>query len=103
MITRFIWCLLCQTEPADDILEDLGWLDNTEYIRQNSVCSGRTASAVTPEESAILSALQPGKLSFEQIADMSGLSSATLMSTLTMLQIRGAIEALPGKLYQLKK
>lgn len=88
---------------ADDILEDLGWLDNTEYIRQNSVCSGRTASAVTPEESAILSALQPGKLSFEQIADMSGLSSATLMSTLTMLQIRGAIEALPGKLYQLKK
>ena len=21
MITRFIWCLLCQTEPADDILE----------------------------------------------------------------------------------
>ena len=21
MITRFIWCLLCQTEPADDILK----------------------------------------------------------------------------------
>ena len=21
MITRFIWCLLCQTEPADDVLE----------------------------------------------------------------------------------
>ena len=50
----------------------------------------------------MLSALEPGKLGFEQIADRSGLSPAALMSTLTMLQIKGMIEALPGKQYQLK-
>ena len=86
---------------AEDILEDLGWLDNPGIIRQNSDCSDRT-QASTPEEKAVLSALEPGKLGFEQIADRSGLSPAALMSTLTMLQIRGMIEALPGKQYQLK-
>ena len=86
---------------AEDILEDLGWLDNPGIIRQNSDCSDRT-QASTPEEKAVLSALEPGKLGFEQIADRSGLSPAALMSTLTMLQIKGMIEALPGKQYQLK-
>lgn len=86
---------------AEDILEDLGWLDNPGIIRQNSDCSDRT-QASAPEEKAVLSALEPGKLGFEQIADRSGLSPAALMSTLTMLQIKGMIEALPGKQYQLK-
>ena len=87
---------------ADDILEDLGWLDNTGIIRHNSGCSGGTAPASSPEEAVILSALKPGKLSFEQIVSQCGLSPAALMSTLTMLQIKGAVEALPGKQYQLK-
>ena len=87
---------------AADILEDLGWLDNPGIIGQNSGCSGRTQAA-TPEEEAVLSALQPGRLGFEQIADRSGLAPAALMSTLTMLQIKGMIEALPGKQYQLNK
>ena len=86
---------------AEDILEDLGWLDNKEIIRHNSVCSGRTAPA-SPEEDAVIKALMPGRLSFEQIAEMTGLSPSVLMSTITMLQIRGSVEALPGKLYQLK-
>ena len=87
---------------ADDILEDLGWLDNTEIIRQNSGCSDRTAAMITPEEAAVLSILNPGKLSFEQIVSKCGLNPAALMSTLTMLQIKGMVEALPGKQYQLK-
>ena len=37
----------------------------------------------------------------EQIAEKSGLAPAALMSTLTMLQIRGKVEALPGKIYRL--
>jgi DNA processing protein len=86
---------------AMDILEDLGWLDNPEIIGQNSVCSGRAIKPSTPEEETVLSALSPGKLSFEQIAERCDLAPATLLSTLTMLQIKGAIEALPGKLYQI--
>ena len=86
---------------AEDILDDLHWLDNPPAVRQNSGCSGRTQT-FTPEEEAVFSALKPGRLGFEQIADRSGLSPAALMSTLTILQIKGMIEALPGKKYQLK-
>ena len=86
---------------AEDILEDLGWLDNKEIIRHNSVCSGKTAPA-SPEEEAVIKALTPGRLSFEQIVEMTGLSPAVLLSTITMLQIKGAVEALPGKTFQLK-
>ena len=86
---------------AEEILEDLAWLDNPGIIGQNSDCSGRKQT-FTPEEDAVFSALKPGRLGFEQIADRSGLSPSALMSTLTMLQIKGMIEALPGKQYQLK-
>lgn len=87
---------------AEDILEDMEWLDNPEIIRQNSDCSGEPLIASTPEEDAVITVLKPGRLSFEQIAEKSRLSPAMLLSTLTMLQIKGAVEALPGKVYQLK-
>lgn len=87
---------------AGDILEDLGWLDNHEIIMQNSDCSGDTGREYTSDEASVLSVLKPGNLSFEQIVERCGLMPAALMSTLTMLQIKGAIEALPGKQYRLK-
>ena len=83
-----------------DILEDLGWLDNTPIIGQNSVCS-REQTASSPEEALVLKALQPGALGFERLAGITGLTPSALMSTLTMLQIRGAVEALPGKQYRM--
>ena len=86
---------------AGNILEDLGWLDNPGIIRQNSECSGGATESSSPEEAAVIKALTPGKLSFEQITEKSGLAPAALMSTLTMLQIRGKVEALPGKIYRL--
>ena len=86
---------------ANDILEDLGWLDNPGIIGQNNNSGG--ALPATPEEEAVFAALQSGMLSFEQIADRSGLAPETLMSTLTFLQIKGLSEALPGKQYQLKE
>ena len=86
----------------EDILEDLGWLDNPEIIGQNIVCSNRAAT-LSPEEETVISVLKPGKLSFEQISEKSLLQPAALLSTLTMLQIKGYIEALPGKVYRLKE
>ena len=86
---------------ANDILEDLHWLDNPSTVRQNSECvQGYKPS--TPEEEAILTALKPGTLSFEQLLSRTCMNPSVLMSTLTILQIRGIIEALPGKQYQLK-
>ena len=87
---------------AEDILDDLHWLDNPPPVRQNSDCSADTAS-LPPEQSAIIRALRPGTLSFEQLLDKTGLSPSALMSALTVLQISGRIESMPGKQYQVKQ
>ena len=87
---------------SEDILGDLHWLDNQPIIRQNSDCS-QTGFQASPEEVKVLRALEPGDLGFEQLSQITGFAPASLLSTLTMLQIRGEVEALPGKRYQLKK
>ena len=86
---------------AEDILEDMGWLDNNENVRQNNVCS-TADEKMPPAERSVLQILQPGILSFDQIAEKTGLPAVELLSLLTMLQIRGNVEALPGKKYCLK-
>lgn len=88
------------TEAAD-ILNDLHWLDNQPTVRQNSDCYA-DISNLAPEQLAVIRALKPGRLSFEQILEMTGTDPARLMSNLTILQISGIIESLPGKQYQLK-
>ena len=85
---------------AEDILTDLHWLDNRPGVGQNSGCSG-TLSYSSPEEKIICEALLPGKRSFEQLASGTGLDPSVILSTLTVLQISGVVEALPGKQYQL--
>lgn len=86
---------------TDDILGDLGWLDNPSAVRQNSDCCTEV-KAETPEQEAVFRALSPGRLSLEQLLDRTHLDPPVLLSTLTVLQIRGAVESLPGKQYQLK-
>ena len=87
---------------AEDILSDLNWLDNQSAVRQNSHCCTET-KAETPQQEAVIRALRPGDLSFEQLIDITRLDPPALMSTLTILQIRGIIESMPGKQYRLKQ
>ena len=87
---------------AEDILEDMKWLDKEGNVRQNIDCSTAAAN-LTETEKTILSALRPGALGFDQLADKTGFDTAGLLSTLTMMQIKGLIEARPGKIYQLKQ
>lgn len=86
---------------AHDVLEDMNWLDNTTNEVQNSECntSGGTES---PAQEKILKLLARGEMSFEQISAVSSLTPAELMSLLTILQIRGKVDSLPGKKYSLK-
>ena len=86
---------------AQDILEDLHWLDNPASVGHNIDCTQRRKSS-TPEEEAVYNALSRGVLSFEQILEKTGLNPSVLMSTLTVMQISNMIDALPGKQYQLK-
>ena len=85
---------------ARDILEDMHWLDNPPAVRHNSDCAQETIIR-TPEEEKVIKALKPGSLSFEQLLSHTGMSPSVLMSTLTILQIRGVVEAMPGKQYQI--
>jgi len=87
---------------AQDILEDLRWLDNPSGIGQNNDCAP-DSSSFSKDELAVVTALRPGPLGFEALTAAAGLDPVTLLSTLTMLQIRGTIEALPGKAYQLNR
>jgi len=87
---------------ALDILEDMNWLDKNQSEVQNSGCSIST-DGMSPEEEKILRLLIPGELSFDQLAAQSAVSPSDLLSILTILQIRGAVEPLPGKKYQIKQ
>lgn len=89
---RFFTC-------ANDILEDMSWLDNQPIVGQNIDCSVEL-SADSPAEKLILQALKPGARSFEQLSEQTGLSPSDLMCSITMLQVKGVIESLPGKFYR---
>lgn len=86
---------------AEDIAEDMHWLDNPLPVRQNSDCSAEV-TASTPEETAVIQALKPGMLSFEQLSEKTGYNPSRLMSTLTILQIKGTVESMPGKTYRIR-
>ncbi len=86
---------------AEDILEDMHWLDNPSAVRQNiESCPEHTG--LPPEQQAVILALKPGAIGFDQLLAGTHLDPPTLMSTLTIMQISGIIESLPGKKYQLK-
>ena len=87
---------------AEDILEDMKWLDNKRNVGQNIDCSTAEAN-LTETEKRILSALRPGALGFDQLVDKTGLDAAGLLSHLTMMQIKGLVESMPGKFYQVKQ
>jgi len=53
-----------------------------------------------PEEEAIVAPLRNEALSFEELAQITGLSAAKLNSHLTMLELRGIIDKAPGGLYR---
>ncbi len=85
---------------AREILEDMNWLDNLPDILQNIGCSARPVPESTSEE-AVYAALKKGVLGFDEIMAVTGLSSSSLMSTLTIMQIKKMIDPLPGKRYQI--
>ena len=87
---------------AEDILEDLGWLDNPTAVMQNSECS-QGGKHVSKEENCVIEALRSGPLGLEQLLSATAMEPPKLLSTLTILQIQGRIEAMPGKRYILKQ
>ena len=79
-----------------DILEHYRW-----GFRPNPD-SARPAPAheLDPEEEALVAPLRNEALSFEELAQITGLSAAKLNSHLTMLELRGIIVKVPGGMYR---
>ena len=87
---------------AKDILDDMNWLDNQSHVRQNSDCSAAPSPDETTEN-PVFKALLKGELGFDELILDTGMTSSALMSMLTIMQIKGRIELLPGKKYRLTK
>ena len=58
------------------------------------------AAELTDEERALVEPLREQELSFEELAQLTGLPAAKLNSHLTMLELRGIIEKAPGGMYR---
>ena len=82
-------------------MEDMRWLDKKNVVGQNSVDTGETVEAsMTPDEKRVWNALEGEDRGFDELCGMTGFPAAQLNVTLSMLQIRNLVRALPGKRYQ---
>ena len=85
-----------------DILDDMGGLDNSEIVGQN-IEGSDLLEKLSDAERKIFQALRSGPAGFDQLAAETGFEASDLLGKLTMMQIRGLIEPLPGKCYGIKK
>lgn len=80
---------------AQDILEDMGLA-----LEKPPESTPKPLPAMTPDQQKVYRLLQEGELSYDQLAASSGLNASSLSSALTMLQITGLVQSLPGKVYK---
>jgi len=85
---------------AQDLMEDMRWLDNTADMRQNNERAGWNAADFSSGEFRVLMALADEEKSFEELCFSLKMSAGELNAALSMLQIRGVVRALPGKKYE---
>ncbi len=85
---------------AEDVMEDMGWLDKPENVRQNNEQACETSTQASPQELAVLNELEKGAQSFDQLCERLKMPAAMLSAMLSMLQIQGAVRALPGKVFE---
>ena len=81
-------------------MEDMQWLDKTRNVGQNIPGNQEEDPSLSQGEKQLMDQLNRGEQSFDQLCIALGFSAAQLNATLSMLQIRGLVQALPGKIYQ---
>jgi len=79
-----------------DILEHYRWASRPGA----SEATRARPPELSPEEERIVNPLREQALSFDELAGITGLPAAKLNSRLTMLELRGIIEKVPGGLYR---
>lgn len=86
---------------AEDLMEDMGWLDKLKNVGQNNEHARVTPKQTSPEEQGLLDELEKGAQSFDQLCDRLQIPASRLNVMLSMLQIQGAVRALPGKMFEM--
>lgn len=79
---------------ADDILIRMRW-----GRRQNRADIHAPAWELTPDEQSVYEQLEQGDLSYDALAVHTGQNDAQLSTCLTLMEIRGIIKQLPGRIY----
>lgn len=81
---------------AWEILEYYRWAKRPEANTVNPL----KATALEPDEEALVVPLREQTLSFEELVQITGFSASKLNSHLTMLELRGIIVKVPGGMYR---
>lgn len=81
------------------VVEDAG--DVLDALRLTSTRTGRVVTSAfdaREPESTVLSALDSGPCAFDDVVDASGLPAAHVAALVTVLELRGLIQTLPGQM-----
>ena len=84
---------------AQDLLDAMRW--ETTYAP--NVQSMEQAPVLDPMEQAVYNLLEQGDLHFDQLVEQSGQPVNALATCLTLMEIRGIIKQLPGRIYALNR
>lgn len=83
---------------ADDIMANLGW----QAASKPKALQRQLFTELSSDETAIVSLLQEkASMHIDELYFKTGLSSSTMAAALLMLEMKGLVASLPGKLYQL--
>lgn len=85
---------------AGDILEDMGWAEHPvpqpEQVQM-------ALPMLPPDQQAICLALQDEDKGFDELLAVTGLDTASINTALTMLELEGLLEPLPGRRFKLRR
>ncbi len=84
---------------AEDVLFAMGW--QTERYRQPQ--KSASFQAMDQMEQTVYDALSKGDLALDALCQLTGLAASQLSACLTLMEIRGIIKQLPGRVYTLEK
>lgn len=86
------------TTCVADILSEYNW-----DVKYNPKKAEQQGMELTFEESHIVEILMEGELQYDILADMTGMDGPSLATCLTIMELRGIIKQLPGRVYTMEK
>lgn len=84
---------------AEDVMSDLGWDKPSGRAVRRPTAAPPALPPMSAEQKCVYDALAGGECSFDQLASVTGMDAPTLSGALTILQLLGLIQPMPGKMY----